>query len=76
MYYANDRERQFKELIDSNIKVYGIVTVEYYVDNGNRCDIYNTNGQVLVKGLTLENAYWTVLGIEQFWSKFPFGKEA
>lgn len=71
MYYANDKERQYKELIDKNVQMYGIVTVQYYVDNGNKCDIYNTNGQVLVRGLTIENAYWAVVAIEEFWNKFP-----
>ena len=70
--YLTEKEAWYKRMMDESYERYGIVSIEYKIDNGNRADIYNTNGQRILAGLTLENAYWAVMGITNFYLKmFP-----
>ena len=66
--YLSEEEKYYKRLIDERIDREGIVEVDYVIDNGNRCNIYNNNGQAILRGLTIREAYWVVNGILNFWA--------
>lgn len=66
--YLNEEEKYYKRLIDERIEREGVVEVDYVIDNGNRCNIYNNNGQAILRGLTIREAYWVVNGILNFWA--------
>lgn len=67
--YLDEKEAWYKRLMDERVERDGILTLEYEISNGNRCNIYNTNGQAILMGLTLEQAYYVVHGIENFWDR-------
>lgn len=66
--YLNEEEKYYKRLIDERIEREGVVAVDYVIDNGNRCNIYNNNGQAILMGLTIRETYWVVNGILNFWA--------
>lgn len=61
--YLSEEEAFYKRNIDERIEREGIVSVEYEISNGNRCNVYNSNGQAILMGLTIKEAYWVVNGI-------------
>lgn len=67
--YLTDDEKWRKRMIDERIEKDGLLSVEYVIDNGNRCNIYNNNGQAILMGLSIESAYWAVMGILNFWDR-------
>lgn len=67
--YLDEKEKWYKRMMDERVERDGVLSLEYFIDGGNRCSIYNTNGQAILIGLTIEQAYWVVMGIENFWSK-------
>lgn len=67
--YLTEQEAWYKRMSDEREADNGVLHLEYEISNGNRCNIYNTNGQAILMGLTLEQAYWVVMGIENFWAK-------
>lgn len=67
--YLTEKEQFYKRHMDERVKDEGVLMLEYEIDNGNRCNIYNCNGQSILHGLTIEQAYWVVHGICNFWRK-------
>ena len=67
--YLSAKEEEFKNSIDTRVESEGILSLEYEISNGNRCNIYNTNGQTILMGLTIEEAYLVVHGICNFYNK-------
>jgi len=73
--YFSDEELFYKRNMEERLENNKLLVLEYEVSNGNRCNIYNTNGQAILMGLTLREAYWVVNGICNYQSKFPAFKE-
>lgn len=69
--YLTDDEQLYKRMMDERVERGKILVLEYEISNGNRCNIRNTNGQAILMGLTIKEAYWVVNGICNFMSKFP-----
>ena len=67
--YFDKEESFYKRCIDERVEREGVISVEYEVYNGNRCNIYNNNGQGILMGLTIKEAYWVVNGILNFWDR-------
>lgn len=67
--YLSEKEQFYKRCIDERIGDERLLEIEYVIDNGNRCNIRNTNGQLILMGLTIEQAYWVVHGICNFYNK-------
>lgn len=67
--YFDKEESFYKRCIDERVEREGVVSVEYEVNNGNRCNVYNNNGQAILMGLTIKEAYWVVNGILNFWDR-------
>lgn len=67
--YLSDSEQFYKRNIDERIEREGVLMVEYEISDGNRCNIYNNNHQAILMLLTIEQAYWVVNGILNFWDR-------
>ena len=64
------QEKTFMELINSSLVCFNEkrkkkLTVDYYVDGGNVARV-SKNGNVLLSGISIEDAFYAVVGIIRF----------
>ena len=69
--YLSDSEQFYKRNMEERIERNPLLVLEYEISNGNRCNIFNTNGQAILMGMTIEQAYWVVNGIYNYMGRFP-----